>query len=305
MTTTRSSNRLSLPLGRSGPPPCGPGPPGRRPWINQDGKPVGNYAHCLPPEYADANLLPGSHEAIELFRELGIPWHCGIDDGPGNHLLSRQVQCVNALMPMVARPRAHRPRLRRRRRHRRGARDRAGPLPHVRVHRPDRLLRRRCRQAAGPRAPAAPASTRRSSTAPAPARRELALVEWKYTESYRRPASRTRATTRPASSATARTTTSPAGPLRSELHRHRVDARRAVLPADAPAAARLAPRARPRRGRRRRPGPARAPAGQRGLPAVARAARAPRSGDTVDEVWATLLRTPDRFRARRPGGVPR
>lgn len=74
------------------------------PWINQDGTPVGAYAHCLPSEFADANLLPGNQEAIELFLELGIPWHCGIGDGPGNNLLSSQVQCVNALMQMVNDP---------------------------------------------------------------------------------------------------------------------------------------------------------------------------------------------------------
>lgn len=74
------------------------------PWINQDGEPVGTYAHCLPSEFAEANLLPGNHEAIELFRELGIPWHCGIGEGPGNNVLSSQVQCVNALMPMVDEP---------------------------------------------------------------------------------------------------------------------------------------------------------------------------------------------------------
>ena len=34
------------------------------PWINQDGKPVGHYAHCLPAEHATANLLPDNHEAI-------------------------------------------------------------------------------------------------------------------------------------------------------------------------------------------------------------------------------------------------
>lgn len=74
------------------------------PWINQDGKAVGRYAHCLPAEYATANLLPDAHAAIALFQDLGIRWHCGIGDGPGNNLLSSQVQCVNALMPMVGEP---------------------------------------------------------------------------------------------------------------------------------------------------------------------------------------------------------
>lgn len=74
------------------------------PWINQHGKAVGHSAHCLPAEFAEVNLLPGNHDAIALFQELGIPWHCGIDEGPGNNLLSSQVQCVNALMPMVGDP---------------------------------------------------------------------------------------------------------------------------------------------------------------------------------------------------------
>jgi hypothetical protein len=35
---------------------------------------------------------------------LGVPWHAGLDGGPGNHLLSSQVQCVNALAQMVHEP---------------------------------------------------------------------------------------------------------------------------------------------------------------------------------------------------------
>ena len=75
------------------------------PWINQDGQPRGRYHHCLPAGYAEHNLLPHVRRgAIDLFLELGIPWHAGIDDGPGNNLLSSQVQCVNALFPMVSEP---------------------------------------------------------------------------------------------------------------------------------------------------------------------------------------------------------
>ncbi|HEV2809828.1 MAG TPA: hypothetical protein VGV93_05450 [Acidimicrobiales bacterium] len=40
--------------------------------------------------------------ALVLFSDLGIPWHAGIGCGPGNHLLSSQVQCVNALGQMVS-----------------------------------------------------------------------------------------------------------------------------------------------------------------------------------------------------------
>ena len=60
---------------------------------------------CLPAEYAELSLLPEVRaEALELFAELGIPWHAGIDGGPSNHLLSSQVQCVNALGQMVRDP---------------------------------------------------------------------------------------------------------------------------------------------------------------------------------------------------------
>ena len=60
---------------------------------------------CLPASYAAHNLLPDVRErAIELFKELGIPWHAGVDGGPGTHLLSSQVQCVNALTLMVDDP---------------------------------------------------------------------------------------------------------------------------------------------------------------------------------------------------------
>lgn len=89
------------------------------PWINQDGQPVSpttntttsddtpvvrGYAHCLPAHHAMRNLLPEAREAVELFADLKIAWHCGIDGGPGNNLLSSQVQCVNALMAMVHDP---------------------------------------------------------------------------------------------------------------------------------------------------------------------------------------------------------
>ena len=38
---------------------------------------------------------------MKLFAELGIPWHASVDDGPSNHLLSSQVQCVTALARMT------------------------------------------------------------------------------------------------------------------------------------------------------------------------------------------------------------
>ena len=75
-------------------------------WINKDGVPQGKpLEYCLPPEHADLNLLPEVRpQILGLFEELGIPWHAGVGEGPGNHLLSSQVQCANALGQMVTDP---------------------------------------------------------------------------------------------------------------------------------------------------------------------------------------------------------
>lgn len=64
----------------------------------------GPFGYCLPAEWSTQNLLPGARHALELFAELGIPWHAGVDGGPSNHLLDSQVQCVNALAPVVGDP---------------------------------------------------------------------------------------------------------------------------------------------------------------------------------------------------------
>jgi hypothetical protein len=62
---------------------------------------------CLPAEYASLNLLPDAREAgLSRFRSGGIKWHDGVGEGPTNHLLDSQIQCVNALAPFVARPEA-------------------------------------------------------------------------------------------------------------------------------------------------------------------------------------------------------
>jgi len=64
----------------------------------------GPYPFCIPAEFASLSLLPEVRgPAIALFHELGIPWHPD-GKGPSNHLLSSQVQCVNALGQMVAEP---------------------------------------------------------------------------------------------------------------------------------------------------------------------------------------------------------
>ncbi|MGE3412945.1 MAG: hypothetical protein AB7L91_12040 [Dehalococcoidia bacterium] len=57
---------------------------------------------CLPADFAAHNLLPTVRAPmLALFTELGIPWHDGVAGGPSGHLLSSQVQCVNALGRMV------------------------------------------------------------------------------------------------------------------------------------------------------------------------------------------------------------
>lgn len=75
-------------------------------YVGKDGVQRGpEYEFCLPAEHAALSLLPEVRDlALALFAELGIPWHAGVNGGPGNHLLSSQVQCVNALGQMVVDP---------------------------------------------------------------------------------------------------------------------------------------------------------------------------------------------------------
>ena len=75
------------------------------PYI-RDGNPVGCYPYCLPAPLSAYNLLPEVRaEALERFAADHIAWHAAIDGRPTNHLLSSQIQCVNALMPMANDPR--------------------------------------------------------------------------------------------------------------------------------------------------------------------------------------------------------
>lgn len=70
-------------------------------------KAVGPYPVCVPPPYADHNLLPSVRsDALARFRRHGIRWHGytpGPDgvDWPCTHLLDSQVQCVNALLSLT------------------------------------------------------------------------------------------------------------------------------------------------------------------------------------------------------------
>ena len=72
----------------------------------RDGRPSStSYAFCLPPALATLNLLPEvREEALADFATQGIAWWASIDGGPTNHLLSSQVQCVNALGAMAHEP---------------------------------------------------------------------------------------------------------------------------------------------------------------------------------------------------------
>lgn len=61
--------------------------------------------YYLPRRFAKNNLLPEVREtALSLFKDVGIPWHQGTDGGPTRHLRSSQVQCANALGQMVTDP---------------------------------------------------------------------------------------------------------------------------------------------------------------------------------------------------------
>ncbi|CAA9244469.1 MAG: hypothetical protein AVDCRST_MAG20-1898 [uncultured Acidimicrobiales bacterium] len=63
------------------------------------------YDFCLPAQHAERSLLPEVRQiALDLFAELRISWHDGSGGAPSNHLLSSQVQCVNALGQMVVEP---------------------------------------------------------------------------------------------------------------------------------------------------------------------------------------------------------
>src|SRR3954468_3576270 len=65
------------------------------------GEPHGMYPFCLPVGYANLNLLPDARPALTEFSAKRIAWHAQTALGPTNHLLSSQVQCVNALEPLA------------------------------------------------------------------------------------------------------------------------------------------------------------------------------------------------------------
>jgi hypothetical protein len=71
-----------------------------------DGHPSGQPSGlCLPVQFAALNLLPEARDiALARFERDKIRWHAQTPAGPSNHLLGSQVQCVNALAPLVTKP---------------------------------------------------------------------------------------------------------------------------------------------------------------------------------------------------------
>jgi hypothetical protein len=62
---------------------------------------------CLPVECAEQNLFPGVRQtAPAYFASHGIKWHDGHDGKPSNHLCDSQVCCVNFLFPFADKPHA-------------------------------------------------------------------------------------------------------------------------------------------------------------------------------------------------------
>jgi hypothetical protein len=62
---------------------------------------------CLPVEFAAQNLVPEIREkAIVFFNDLAIKWHDGLNGNPSNHLCDSQVCCVNFLFPFADNPSA-------------------------------------------------------------------------------------------------------------------------------------------------------------------------------------------------------
>lgn len=60
---------------------------------------------CLPIEYAEENLFPEVQEAVlAYFASQGIKWHDGQSGKPSNHLCDSQVCCVNVLFAFSDKP---------------------------------------------------------------------------------------------------------------------------------------------------------------------------------------------------------
>ena len=144
---------------------------------------------CLPVEHAEENLYPGIRtNALAYAARHGIGWHHGRDGKPSNHLCSSQVCCVNFLFPLADQPHALAELLR--------------PLyPELRRMLPieDGLYGALEwigeKNYLGERVPRSGRRTRGANCTSADAavmferadrKRQIVLIEWKYTESYGR-----------------------------------------------------------------------------------------------------------------------
>lgn len=266
------------------------------PYVGKGGRPGPTaYPFCLPPEQAKSNLLPETRElALALFDELGIPWHAGVDGGPSNHLLSSQVQCVNALAAMVHDPSRIQAAFG-------GAVDIAemlpiepgrfltfeyiGPTDHLHEARNGVRVR-------GAHCTSVDAAFRYRTSG---GRVELALVEWKYTESYMSPRKPSPAKDAVRIARYDRLYQSPTGPLRPmvplrllldepfyQLTRQQLLAHELERHHDEGAA-------------RVRVLHVLDPANTAYQKSIVRP-EMKEFGDTVDQIWSFFLRTPSRFR---------
>jgi hypothetical protein len=154
------------------------------PYLGRHG-PSRPTAVCLPAEFASLSLLPDSRDvALEVFQSLNLIWHDPIAGGPSSHLLDSQVQCANALAPMVRNPEQVM-----------AAFGDVLPIAEVLTMEGDRYLTFEyvgLHNYLGEAKPGQPRTRGAHFTSPDAAIRyrcpddsiEIALIEWKYTEEY-------------------------------------------------------------------------------------------------------------------------
>jgi hypothetical protein len=62
---------------------------------------------CLPQDCSDENLFAGiRHPCLEYFTAKEVKWHDALNKRPSNHLCDSQVCCVNFLFPFASEPEA-------------------------------------------------------------------------------------------------------------------------------------------------------------------------------------------------------
>lgn len=82
------------------------------PYISDAARADGFYkgksrSFCLPVECAEENLFPSTRKmALGYFDSNNIRWHDGYNSKPSNHLCDSQVCCVNFLFPFSDKPNA-------------------------------------------------------------------------------------------------------------------------------------------------------------------------------------------------------